>query len=666
MPGSGNDVSRGPLVQRLMATFLEELEAHVRTLSRGLVTLQPTTSQIVRSDLIDSLLRATHSLKGAAQSVRVEPLSRGCHLAEEILIGLRRAPGGAQTDADRVSLLLETTDAFAEAGSRLRDGGDLEGAKIMNLLPRLEKVAAELKDARDAHTPAAARPSEPLFSRPSTDREPPIAETREAASRVTITGDRETFGDLASDLAGTIKEHAEAVDKRVDVVLSGASLTLAEEICAGLREPLRHLARNAVDHGIESPAERQYLGKPRRGRIEISASLEGSDLEVSVADDGRGLNLGRLSEEARRLGLAVPAEDSGIIELAFEPGLSTSPIVTKRFGRGIGLDAVKAAAVALGGSVDVQSRVGRGARFTVRVPMPMPMPRVRVLVVRSGGQPFALDATSEQVVEIPDQEVRWVLGRPTYLLEGTRVPVALLSSMLDLEPSARPGTSARAGPQPGSSQSAARSAVLLHGEEGPCLLAVDAVDGDRLLPVTRFGSRFRHFRLFAGAVTLENGELALLLATEGLSRSAIEGPGEGAQEPRFSGRRALLIEESADARSRIEPILRSTGFDVVTALDDDEAVALLRQTRVDLVVLSAATRPADPAGLVASLESSESSRRLPVVLLAHSDDPAFSRQVADHGVSALIRLSDFDQTRFVETIQRLMHLDAASRGERNP
>ena len=664
MPDSGNDVSRGQLVQRLMATFLEELEGHVRTLSRGLVTLQPTTSEIVRSDLIDSLLRATHSLKGAAQSVRVEPLSRGCHLAEEILIGLRRTPGGAQTDADRVSLLLATTDAFAEAGSRLRDHDDLDGAKITSLLPRLEKVAAELRNARDAHTPAPTQPPEPLLSRPSPDTEPPVAATREAASRVTIAGDRESFGDLASDLADTIKEHAEAVDKRVDVGLSGAALTLPEEIYAGLREPLRHLARNAVDHGIESPAERQSRGKPRRGRIEISASLDGSDLEVSVADDGRGLNLGGLSEEARRLGLEVPTEEEGIVELAFEPGLSTSPIVTKRFGRGIGLDAVKAAAVALGGSVDVQTRVGKGARFTVRVPMPMP--RAQVLVVRSGGHLFALDATSEQVVEIPDEEVRWVLGRPTYLLDGARVPVALLSSVLEMEPSARPGTSPRACKQPGSSQSATRSAVLVHGREGPYLLAVDAVDGDQLLPVTRFGSRFRHLRLFAGAVTLETGELALLLATEGLSKSTTEGEGEGAQEPRFSGRRALLIEESADARSRIEPILRSTGFDVVTALDEGEAVARLRHSQVDLVVLSAATRPANPAGLVASLESSESSRRLPVVLLAHSDDPAFSRQVADLGVSALIRLSDFDQTRFVETIQRLMHRDGASRGERNP
>jgi len=641
-----------------MATFLEELEGHIRSLSRGLVALQSTTSEIVRSDLIDSLLRTTHSLKGAAQSVRQEPLSRACHLLEEILIRLRETPGGMEADTDGVSLLLATTDAFAEAGSRLRNEDDLEGAKITNLLPRLEKLAAELQDGQDSLMSRGAEPEEPTLAEPLSETEGPAAPTRRTTNRITVADDPGladepgTFGRLGSELAATIKEYAEGVEKLVDVDLSGVSLRLPQEIAAGLREPLRHLARNAVDHGIESPAERQSLGKPRRGRIEVSAALKGSDLEVIVGDDGRGLNLERLGEEARLLGIAIPAEEAGIADLAFEPGLSTSPIVTKRFGRGIGLDAVKGAVVALGGSVDVQTRLGQGARFTLRVPIPTA--KTLVLIVRSGGQPFALHATSAQIVEMPEGQVRWVLGRPTFLLEDTRIPVSLLSSLLEKG-------SSEAGTEPSTS----RSAVLLGGEEGQCLLAVDTVDGEQRLPITPFGDRFRHLPLFEGTATLESGELALVLATDFLSETAVEREGGEARELRFAGQRALLIEESADARSRIEPILRSTGLDVVTALDNAEAIALLRQIRVDLVIVSAATRPADPAALLSSLEAAESSKGLPVVLLAHSGDPAFSRHT-DLGVSALIRLSDFDEIRFVETMQRLMHRDLADRGEKNP
>ena len=202
------------------------------------------------------------------------------------------------------------------------------------------------------------------------------------------------FVDACQGLERTVRDVARAVDKEVELIIEGGDLELDRSVLEGLKDPLNHLVRNAVDHGLETSLERQEAGKPAQGRITVSAALRGTQVEVIVADDGKGLDWEAIRLQARKQGLAEPSDDRAMAELIFHPGFSTAPIITHISGRGVGLDVVKSRAEALHGSIDVRSEPGRGTRFTLAVPLTLTT--LRMLLVSAGSQIFALASTNVQ------------------------------------------------------------------------------------------------------------------------------------------------------------------------------------------------------------------------------------------------------------------------------
>lgn len=524
------------ITHRLRATFVDELGRGVQVLSRDLITLQNAASGVVRGQLIGSLLRTMHSLKGAARSARVPSIETSCHLAEGILGHLRDRGFDPDSSPALISLLLTTVDGLASTCEILKEGDDLDRSPLESLQAELQsallRATGETRSAAPrppSATPAPGSalkresvverpdsgtgPTEPGFAEPGFAEagfaEPRFAEAGFAGSGLAqprITAGR-AFESVCSELGRLAEELADGSGKRVDLVLEGAPWKVADSLGEQLREPLGHLVRNAVDHGIELPIERQAAGKPVRGRITIGAVARRDAVQITVRDDGDGLDLDSLAAVARGRGVDVPLDDSGRAELAFVSGLSTSPEVTSSSGRGVGLDAVRAWAEERGGEVQVRSQPGSGATFTLVLPLERPTVRARLLRCDAGT--FAL---AEQHIiglfTVDESALRWLLGRPAILTSGKPVPIIGLHELLGLnEESDRP----RDGQE------------LLHVQIGrhQLLLSCDRISLPQNLEMRPLGPRLRS-PLVRAVAHLEAGEVAWLLHPESLAIEAIQ------------------------------------------------------------------------------------------------------------------------------------------------
>ncbi|MGH7819999.1 MAG: chemotaxis protein CheA, partial [Candidatus Binatia bacterium] len=588
------------LIQRLMATFLGELEEHVHALNRDLLALEKDAGE-GRTELVRSLFRTVHSLKGAARAVNVALVEKTCHGLENILGGAR--DGLFPVGPELIGLLFEAADALKDAGDRLRTKEDLAGGPLALLLPRLEtrsrsprasgpappatagastgrpsavdalvRVPAEKLDALlagsgellTARRRAASREEDVALLReavkealeewrrfgkplrPSGNDARPRALSRREALALERTGENLKkldrgiellasrmatdnhlleraavsledvvrrvrmlpFRDACEGLDRTVRDLAAAGGKDVQLVVEGGEIELDRSILEGLKDPLMHLVRNAVDHGLEPAGERRIQAKPSRGRVTVSAALRGAGVEVVVADDGRGLDIERIREQARRRKMDVPDDVRDLARLVFLPAFSTAPVVTDLSGRGIGLDVVTSRVKSLRGTVDFSFEEGRGTRFVLAVPLTLTT--IRALLLECAGQVFALPAASiGRLVCVGPADLGSVEGREVLLGNGTPVPVASLAETLGI-----------ASAEPLRPTGKVPLAVVAAGD-GQVAFAVDELFAEQELVVKNMGPRLRRVRSFAGAAVLPTGRVALILSAAELVQSAL-------------------------------------------------------------------------------------------------------------------------------------------------
>jgi two-component system chemotaxis sensor kinase CheA len=256
-----------------------------------------------------------------------------------------------------------------------------------------------------------------------------------------------------------VRDVAQGLGKEVQLVTVGRDLEVDRSLLDSLADPVVHLLRNAIDHGIEAPADRQRAGKPPAGLLQLSAVRERAGIVVRVRDDGRGIDRDVVLRRAREQGMVPPEtvalDDEGLLRVVAHPGFSTASRVTTVSGRGVGVDVVSTSVRALGGAVALETEVGRGTTFTLRFPVTLAI--TRALLVRAGGGTYAIPAT--QVLETleldPAMRVA-VRGRTGISLRDEVVPVVVLAEQFGVAPEPR------------------------DGEDGPPPLAVVEVGGRRL------------------------------------------------------------------------------------------------------------------------------------------------------------------------------------------
>lgn len=305
------------------------------------------------------------------------------------------------------------------------------------------------------------------------------------------------FPKVARDVARSLK-------KEVDLELIGAETELDRNLVEALADPLVHLVRNAIDHGVEMPDLREAQGKPRMGHVRLSAQQEGDYVSIEVQDDGAGIDPEKLRAKAREKGLIDPEAAARLsseecLHLVFLPGFSTKQQVTDISGRGVGMDVVQSRIRELSGQIQIQSELGRGSRFLIRVPLTLAI--LPTLLVQAGEDVYALPlARVMEVLHAPRTSLGWFDGRAVLDRRSHTLPLVDLRQWLDVTPTA----------------STLLTIVVLQAGEARFGLVVDQVRGREEVVIKPLPKALRGLRGYAGATLIGDGRMALILDVDGL------------------------------------------------------------------------------------------------------------------------------------------------------
>jgi len=455
------------------------------------------------------------------------------------------------------------------------------------------------------------------------------------------------FGDGCAGLDRAVRDVATATGKQVEFSIEGADIEVDRTVLEGLRDPLLHLIRNSIDHGLEAPADRQKAGKSAAGHVTISATLRGSQVDITVTDDGAGLNRQAILNKLRSKGLAEPRDDQEIFRSIFLPGFSTAKIVTGLSGRGVGMDVVKSQLESLHGTIDLSSQPGFGTRFSLSVPLTLTT--ISALFVRANGQSFALPSTNvSRLVRFEPGDVKSMSGQDVLSLGGSPIPVTTLAGALNLDKAA----SATPHEQ--------LTGVVLTTGNRELVVIVDELVNEREAVVKNLGPQIRRVRHVSGATLLRNGGIALLLnvatlvrsqATSGLTTAHLDWSSETDTE---SARRVLVVDDSVTTRSLMKGILESAGYDVTAAVDGQDAWSQLQGSDIELVVSDVDMPNMDGFALTSQIRESEQYEHLPVILVTSRDTDDDKAKGVQARADAYLVKSTFQQTDVLDTIEQLL------------
>lgn len=457
---------------------------------------------------------------------------------------------------------------------------------------------------------------------------------------------------LGSLLPKVVRDLSRDQGKEAELVLRGEDVKIDKRILDEMKDPLVHLLRNCVDHGVEMPEDRRRAGKPERATIMlIVSSIDGNHIEILVSDDGRGIDVSHVKNAAIRQGLmgtdhAQVLSDSAALALIFEPDLSTSPIITQVSGRGLGLAIVREKTERLGGRVTVDSAPGAGT--SIRITLPLTLATFRGVLVQAEQRCFVIPtAQVERVARFKPEDVQTVEGRETLALYGRALSLVRLGDVLKLPPAQRPADA----PPPS-------SLLVLGSGEQRMAVVVDAIVDERevlLKPLRKPLSRVRNV---LGATVLGNGDVAPVLNVSDLLKSARSAGSPvraltSAPTLAAEAKRILVAEDSITSRMLLKGILESAGYRVKTAVDGMEAFTVLRTEDFDALVSDVEMPRLNGFDLTARIRADRKLAELPVVLVTALESREHRERGVDVGANAYLVKSALDQTNLLEALRRL-------------
>lgn len=770
-------------MRRLMETFRIEADEQIRAISGDLQALQALPEGPDQAARIETVFRATHSLKGAARAIDLRSVESVCQAMENVLAGVKK--GVLSLTATTLDTLIRSVDKIEDLlAASPEQAGNGTGALIEEL-GRMSSLPAPGESREPAAEPPpvvtaapAPRAPEPLQVPPvpesgagSRPPAPPLSEgtvripaarldalllqveellsaklaatqraeeltvlRRQAAeikklSRLMV-AEQPTLHGLAESLktrshreaqiGASLKRlmeslaqdqsHVEALDEKMaalakagqedqrhlnrmvdnlledakkvlmlpfaslldplprmirdvcreqgkdaDLKVSGGEVEVDKRILEQLKDPLIHLVRNSIDHGLERPAERERLGKPRRGSIHLSiAQVESSKVEILIADDGRGIDLLKVKLAAVKAG-ALTQEDAAhlgqedLTRLIFRSGISTSPIITDLSGRGLGLAIVLEHVEELGGSVSVSTTVGGGSTF--RMLLPLSLATFRGTFVEAGGQLFVIPTSHvERVIRMQVGNVATVENRESVILDGRAVALARLDRTLRLPAAALPQD-----PQ------APLTVVVVASGDRRIAFTADRVLYEREVLVKNMGRQLVRLRNIAAATVLGTGRVVPILNVRDLLASAIQLSGgipiSAAGKPaaaRKTAKSILVVEDSITSRMLLKNILESAGYHVATAVDGQDGLTTLKTGKFDLVVSDVQMPRMDGYALTARIRQDAALSEIPVILVTSLGSREDRERGIEAGASAYIIKSSFDQGSLLDTVKRLV------------
>ncbi len=749
----------GSFLKKLLATFRVEAAEHVAAISKGLIELEKTPSAERQTEIIETVFRESHSMKGAARTVNLSVIEGICQSLEGVLSALKRkdiiltgelldllhrsvneleaciseetpsekdrigdlsreldnaargisleGPGASaeirteirnslqqqppseesapslrkvMSDSMRISKhgldsillqaegFLSAKQLMAQRTAELREvigeiaalkkewreilpemrkaadeakkgGSGMRARKMMNFLDAKGERIAKLYDALSAIGKAAEHDSRAVAA--MTDS---LLEDLKTISML-------PFSTLLEMMPKVVRDLSHDRDKDARFISQGGELEIDRRILDEMREPLIHLVRNCIDHGIEKSGERTAVNKSPVGIVSISAAhREGKSFEIIVSDDGAGVDIARIRSSSVSLGLLSPEEAEGmetgrLLPFIFRSGVTTSPIITDISGRGIGLAIVQERVGRLGGSIFCETSEGKGTAFHIL--LPLTLATFRGVLVRVDDSRFVIPVTGlERTVKVGRDEIRTVENRETITVEGLTVPFVPLRSVLEYRHREKGGNTGFV------------HATVLGAGEDRIAFGVDEILHEQEVLVKDLGKQLVRVRNVSGATVLGTGEVIPVLNVSDLLKSAVTAsPGEvrtEAGEAQAVRKSVLVVEDSITARTLLKTILEAAGYDVQTAVDGIDAITTLRSGEFDIVVSDIEMPRMNGLDLTATIRADKRLSELPVVLVTALESREDRERGIDVGANAYIVKSSFDQSNLLQAMKRLL------------
>jgi two-component system chemotaxis sensor kinase CheA len=528
-------------VDEIIREFIIETQENLDLLDRELVSLESAPSK----ETIAVIFRAFHTIKGGSGFLAMPKLEAVTHAAENLLSDVR--DGKRQVIPEITTSLLQTCDAVRRILASIEATGaegDADDAALVAALSRLREqnivpevsAPVEVAEPRTQAVPNIAETSvrvdvslldrlmnlagELVLARNQILQAPCLdAKFLAAAQRLNLITTELQAGVMKarmqpiSNIWGkfprVVRDLARVCKKQVGLEMSGEETELDRTIIEAIKDPLTHLLRNAVDHGIDTPADRVKVGKSPDGRVSLRAFHENGQVNIEIADDGMGIDVDRVKAKAVQRGMmaadaAEHMSDRDAIAFIFAPGFSTAENVSNISGRGVGMDVVKTNIEHIGGSVECESVKGEGT--TIKIKIPLTLAIIPALIVRCGGDRYAIPQVSVTELVRMDgaKSIEHVHGAPVHRLRGELLPLVYLGAQLQVEVE--------------SNGSAEVDVVVLQTGERRFGLVVDEVCDTEEIVVKALGKHLKGTACFAGATIMGDGAVALILDVFGVAQ----------------------------------------------------------------------------------------------------------------------------------------------------
>jgi len=716
------------LRERLLATFRIEADEHIKAIARGLIGLEKLPSAEVQADIVETIFRRCHSMKGAARAVNLIDIETICHSLEGIFSAWKQegvrysrqlfdtihnvlniietiiaSPGEVrhQTGRVRISGVIkdiessariagftsqETVKEFSITASSVQsmphtarhtDRVMIPAEKLNSILLQSEEMLT-VKQASQRNIASISECSATIetlkkecakFSPGSLtvlDKQFSILfRSAKQHDRImgrmvdNLLGDMKKavllpFSTLLENFPVLVRNIAAEVGKEAEFVTEGDCIEIDRRILDEMRDPLIHMVRNSIDHGIESPNARTINRKTRRGTIKIAISqLRGDSIELIVSDDGAGIDIKRVKEEAVNAGALSHADrdrisDKEALNFIFHSGVSTSPVISDISGRGLGLAIMREKVERLGGAISIDSYPGRGTTF--HIVLPLTIATFRGITVMASGRTFIVPTSSvERCVRILKDDIKTVENKETISLDGMPVSFIRLENILELPYR-----------ENGHDRKFIHIFILrIAGKQ--IAIGVDEIFAEQEVLAKGLGRQLYRVRNVSGAAVDEAGRPVPILHVADLLRSAtktvtshpsaITSPQEKEETQKGN---ILVVEDSVTSRMLLKNILETAGYNVRTAVDGIDAMTALKNEGFDLVVSDIEMPHMNGLDLTAKIRADKRLADLPVVLVTALERREDRERGIEVGADAYIIKSSFDQSNLLEIVKRLI------------
>lgn len=693
---------------KLMVIFQEEAKEHLKSLSDGLLELEKNLPEADYKEVVEKIFREAHSLKGASRSVNLKSIQEICQTLENVFAILKQKYLHLPKELfDPLYLAIEVT--------RKGLATKLESSEVANVVDKLTLLTETLKNEVPQAIPTDIVFKQEVVQKTTTSEKSvrislhklnqlfqqieetlmiklffkqQLTDLKQISLRLNLE-DIKSAKDLLNKLIKNadqnshfvasmvdtlledakkilmqpistlfdaiplmVREIARNLSKDVQVEISGGEIEVDRRVLEEIKDPITHLIRNAIDHGIELPEERVKKNKPPVGTIKItSIEHEGNNVRISIQDDGKGMNAEKIKQKAIQKGVisAKDAEEMSeeeAFKLAFHSDVSTSPIITELSGRGLGLGIVSEKVDKLGGQIQIQSKLDHGTTFTLI--LPLTLATFRGVLITVGDQEFILPTHNiKRVLRIKLKDLKKIENKDSIVIENQNYAFVRLTDLLGVTKNKQEDPDAYF------------FVLMVKAAEQTIVFGAEGVHNELEILVKSLGPSCIRVKNFMAATIMEKGNIIPVLNPSDLVKASIKGEVHGATLSRKatkdpSKNLILLVEDSITTRMLLKNILTSAAFEVTTAVDGVEALEILQTQNFALMMTDVEMPRMNGFNLTKKVRSMEKFKNLPIIICTALGSREDREKGIELGANAYIDKNNFNQESLIDIIHKLI------------